>query len=671
MRQFFICSVGQPGKDYVEENLQRIISEKAFFMHEDTTQKGLFENINCEDILILKYNSNYIAYGESAGTKIVTDEYGWIYCSPVKEWNFFNKNNNKNGVNSYGVQWETIEGSGQMATVKGITREFGFLKIKEININNDLYHKLFSETKMGQMENLKKLIEYKKQIILQGPPGTGKTRKAKEIAKLIIGVSQKITPLQYVEDFIKNYQPTKESNNYDYTSQILLNDFKDNFDVEKIKVLSIDDYALGNGSVDSFCYWIERKLELSCKFSTGPAGTTVYGISYNKETGEIRKVDDSSAQTYMKDIRDMLLDLIEKKDYTKARGMKFRMSFILKILHSYFPEEYFPVLSKDHLKFFAKIFKVDTKNLDDVEINQKINREFNKIKINFSSSVSSGILMQNLYNKFKIKNEDYPQYIDIDEGVNVAGNYKIIQFHPSYTYEDFVRGITAETNDKGQIEYKVINKIIGEISSEAIRNPLEKFVLIIDEINRANLSSVLGELIYALEYRYKFKDTVENQKESEVESLYAIPVINSTIPDYTLKLPENLYIIGTMNTADRSVGHIDYAIRRRFSFVEILPEALIDNDEIYFNIEGFNTVAALFNCENVSNEFEIKDVQIGHSYFIAKKSEAKNESERDEIFKMKMKYEVVPILEEYVKDGILIKSFDGKPIKEYILTLKP
>ncbi len=85
---------------------------------------------------------------------------------------------------------------------------------------------------------------------------------------------------------------------------------------------------------------------------------------------------------------------------------------------------------------------------------------------------------------------------------------------------------------------------------------------------------------------------------------------------------------------------------------------------------GLDAVAALFNRENVSNEFEIKDVQIGHSYFIAKKSEAKNETERDEIFKMKMQYEVVPILEEYVKDGILINDFGGKPIKEYIGTLK-
>src|SRR5690606_14650101 len=90
---------------------------------------------------------------------------------------------------------------------------------------------------------------------------------------------------------------------------------------------------------------------------------------------------------------------------------------------------------------------------------------------------------------------------------------------------------------------------------------LKNYVLIIDEINRANLSSVLGELIYALEYRGE-----------EVQSMYAVDGSNKLI------LPPNLYIIGTMNTADRSVGHIDYAIKRRFAFVDVLPQ-ILENDE--------------------------------------------------------------------------------------------
>ncbi|MCC3214844.1 AAA family ATPase [Chryseobacterium sp. X308] len=355
--------------------------------------------------------------------------------------------------------------------------------------------------------------------------------------------------------------------------------------------------------------------------------------------------------------------------------------------------------------------------------------------------------------------------------------FKLIQFHPSYSYEDFVRGIVARPDEEGNgIIYEAENKVLGDfikracehsqlinefphaewldemfehfktsieeeliandhkiqltnklflthigensfhISSEGwkgdrlkfseikklykynitrkgetigfddlaktvyhrtsyyfpmvdkFRNFLEgksapvdnksqshseNYVLVVDEINRANLSSVLGELIYALEYRGQ-----------AVESVYEVDGKRDLI------LPHNLYIIGTMNTADRSVGHIDYAIRRRFAFIDVLPESLEHDTSIHFNTEGFEKVSELFKNGNVSGEFEAKDVQLGHSYFIAKNEDIQDGYTKEEIFRMKMNYEVVPILLEYVKDGVLIGSHDGKDIKEYINDLK-
>jgi preprotein translocase subunit YajC len=114
--------------------------------------------------------------------------------------------------------------------------------------------------------------------------------------------------------------------------------------------------------------------------------------------------------------------------------------------------------------------------------------------------------------------------------------YKLIQFHPAYTYEDFVRGIVATTGSNGNINYDVKNKVLAEMAENAKNNPDNSFVFIIDEINRANLSSVLGELIYALEYRGEVVESMYEYEESR-----------------EIVLPENLYIIGTMNTADRSV----------------------------------------------------------------------------------------------------------------------
>lgn len=122
-----------------------------------------------------------------------------------------------------------------------------------------------------------------------------------------------------------------------------------------------------------------------------------------------------------------------------------------------------------------------------------------------------------------------------------------------------------------------------------------------------------------------------------------------------------------MNTADRSVGHIDYAIKRRFSFVDILPNADVINNEK--SKELFNKVAELFvkeeegedvKSEFLASDFEYKDVQLGHSYFILKEG---TEDEQSEELQMRLNYEIVPILNEYVKDGLLLETAKDK-IKE-------
>ena len=214
-----------------------------------------------------------------------------------------------------------------------------------------------------------------------------------------------------------------------------------------------------------------------------------------------------------------------------------------------------------------------------------------------------------------------------DESLESNEQFKLIQFHPSYSYEDFVRGIVAKPNEEGNgIAYTAENKILGAFAKEALKDKDKPYVLIIDEINRANLSAVLGELIYALEYRGE-----------AVQSMYAIDGENNLI------LPPNLYIIGTMNTADRSVGHIDYAIRRRFAFVNILPKDLTNELGDRFESALFAKVTNLFNT-NLSTEFKKEEVQLGHSYFITKNTP----------IDIRWEYEIKPILLEYAKDGILV-----------------
>ena len=213
---------------------------------------------------------------------------------------------------------------------------------------------------------------------------------------------------------------------------------------------------------------------------------------------------------------------------------------------------------------------------------------------------------------------------------DIEGNeqVKLIQFHPSYTYEDFVRGIKVDAEGE-KIKYNVENRILASFADEADEpeNQHKAFVLIIDEINRTNLTSVLGELIYALEYRGK-----------SVNSLYKLSGGTNEI-----LLPHNLYIIGTMNTADRSVSHIDYAIRRRFTFIPVLSnDAAITHNKAK---SLFTAVKQIFD-EHTSPEFDQQAIQIGHSYFLVDDSE----------ITMKLKYEIKPLLIEYINDGVLLES---------------
>lgn len=255
-----------------------------------------------------------------------------------------------------------------------------------------------------------------------------------------------------------------------------------------------------------------------------------------------------------------------------------------------------------------------------------------------TSDPENGLTLMNALSENNFTSE--PEIDKIEE-------IKLIQFHPSFTYEDFVRGITANIiGDK--VAYAVENKTLVDLAEKASKpeNREKAFVLIIDEINRANLSSVLGELIYALEYRGE-----------GVESMYLLEGVGKHI-----SLPSNLYILGTMNTADRSIGHIDYAIRRRFAFVDVEPqEKVIDEviSEPPLNKKAkeiFKKVASLFyekeNTDDITPvylapDFRAKDVQIGHSYFLAYS---------DDELKAKLKYEIIPILDEYIKDGVLLED---------------
>ena len=560
----------------------------------------------------------------------------------------------------------------------------------------------------------------------------------------------------------------------------LRNEFLRAWPLERVERMAIDEYTNLNKD-DSFCYWLEKKTERLGSIWGG--SSFKFGIYKRKNTdrefeknaisdGEYAWLDKYGKERdeAFNNVKNIIIDIITKSqagDFKAIDSIDFGNATRWKIAYLYSNNHILNVFSKEKLLKIAKrlgiefdknisfynlqnlVFEKKTAEEDYFTFARRIWEVVEKDKIDDIISLlhyKPQIILQGPPGTGKTREAKRiaKALLGLGENDSLEGNeqFKLIQFHPSYSYEDFVRGIIAD-NTNSNISYITKDKILAEFAKKAFKAPLlpikwedfrdflekerkekgevyfdgdsnlkyesikdgklfysskrldtiqynedtgeitelndrnfdlvgihieafcqknlddnfisfkknqkkqegywntitdyfikwannfkkkKPYVLVIDEINRANLSAVLGELIYALEYRGE-----------AVQSMYAIEGENNLI------LPPNLYIIGTMNTADRSVGHIDYAIRRRFAFVNILPKDLTNELGDQFESALFAKVANLFNT-NLSSEFKKEEVQLGHSYFITKNTP----------IDIRWEYEIKPILLEYVKDGILV-----------------
>lgn len=214
--------------------------------------------------------------------------------------------------------------------------------------------------------------------------------------------------------------------------------------------------------------------------------------------------------------------------------------------------------------------------------------------------------------------------------------YRFVTFHQSYSYEDFIEGLRpvladderfADSPSDGQIRYEIKQGAFVELCERARQDPTHQYAMFIDEINRGNVSKIFGELI----------SLIELDKRAGCENALSVTLPYSK---QSFSVPANVSIYGTMNSADRSLTPLDTALRRRFEFVEFMPQPeLLAEREQGADVEGVNLVALL---QMLNDRIEVllgRDYWLGHAYFWSVKtlSDLKNV----------MRHKIIPQLQEH------------------------
>jgi len=492
----------------------------------------------------------------------------------------------------------------------------------------------------SKFDSIEKLLEDKKQVIFYGPPGTGKTYWAKKYARKYFGGSEKefrepnfkinhsfFQDLKKIDEINEEFGKPGTGKGYEdedrgkeaekkiktikETWRNLLEYLQENVNgIEKYETY-IPPYNQGNNQEKAW-FWLSI------------------------HEGDEKYSEEEQLQVYINK-QGIRISLWYEP---KKENMKSLNRFLAKA-------------SKDDIKFLDEV-RVRTEDGDniykgepDLERVREIVNEKNTVRVDFSKVIKPEEIKGNETSVIREIAEEVETGIlplfkfAVDETEKIERpskkRYKQVTFHPSFSYEEFIEGIKAETEEEGQVNYRVKDGIFKKWCNKA-RKSNEDYLLIIDEINRGNIPSIFGELITLL----------EDDKRGDKTTL---PYSND---DFSI--PDNLCIIGTMNTADRSIALMDVALRRRFCHMEFNPdigeyvnkgeyESLqeIQNEASRGDMKALSVLA----LRNINEELMERNLEsgkkIGHSYFM--------DVESDEEVLHVWKYELIPLLKEYFFDN--------------------
>lgn len=221
---------------------------------------------------------------------------------------------------------------------------------------------------------------------------------------------------------------------------------------------------------------------------------------------------------------------------------------------------------------------------------------------------------------FRSNNPDRKEVMKKYNELVRAGQIVFTTFHQSYGYEEFIQGLRPDTTSD-KMSFETIDGVFKKIADRALNDDENNYVIIIDEINRANISKVFGELITLIEEDKRWGEINQTSATLQSGDVFAVP--------------NNLYIVGTMNSADKSISLIDAALRRRFEFIEQKPDAsLVADPDMRKVLEKLNGILA--------DQLDSADLLIGHSYFMGKTKE--------DLPKV-LNNSIIPLLYEYFYDN--------------------
>ncbi|PTJ79310.1 AAA family ATPase [Staphylococcus kloosii] len=490
-----------------------------------------------------------------------------------------------------------------------------------------------------------------------------------------------------INNFIMYYESQKSIDVTDkkVKQNETIENFNNLFPLEKLKTLSIEEYDK-RGSRDSLTYMIEHGTN---EVFNGSFGFNRNKLFYQQKDGTYEciefmknKFPNISVEELFIYFRDNLYDMLVNfsKDNYILTEPENANTIKGKLVMLYYPNE---LITLNSLAIYQKLFKhfgLNYKHKDSIILNIELQEFLDSIGVNVDLTKTAKILFD-YYNKYLIESKEESkeeeikatnfddvfisqQYIEkiirilkrkqaiILKGVpgvgktftiksllsrsfdNIGENgIEMIQFHQSYSYEEFIEGLKPQMDGSFEAE----KGIFYDISKRAQDDPDNNYFLVIDEINRGNLSKIFGELMML----------IENDKRDSY-------VVKLAYSKELFTVPNNLYIIGTMNTADRSLTLVDYALRRRFAFFTLEPafdtekfnKFLVENMKL--EKKQLNKINNTMTKINRIIEHTLgNDFIIGHSYFVVNEGEVNDFAEwYDDI----VTFEIIPMIEEYYFD---------------------